>query len=363
MNIFSANQVTQVYVATRLRTSTDQPVQVGDIKVCTDADGKVYFKHFGAGGLTRSDIIDPKLVTNVNADFSVSTTLDAYIIELNDDSLVAGEDYILRIAFDNYVGVSPEDSQYWKYGVVRVTSASMSTSDFYKNMAISLYKNMSREAYRPISIALRTSNSLVFVTDTTVNNLSGTYTSLVILEKKPAGWILGTKQQKRIGITVTPIDVEVPSESNPYKLETIQWAEVTKTIGGMYTNGKKMADFEYFHMGERADQYRMVGFPDYVPTKYIIAGNLAGRNQENTWNMVRVHYSYVGPNESVQKSEKDIAIICTPSITDSIYKAIITATTGNASPSSAAGAPVNAEAAAALDALTDTEATFESLFG
>ena len=54
MNLFTVNQVNQVYVASRLRTSTDQPVQAGDIKVLTDPDGSIYFKHYGKGGLTRS---------------------------------------------------------------------------------------------------------------------------------------------------------------------------------------------------------------------------------------------------------------------------------------------------------------------
>ena len=73
-----------------------------------------------------------------------------------------------------------------------------------------------------------------------------------------------------------------------------------------------MADYEYFYMGERADQYRMVNWPDYIPTTYMV---------DPTWqygyDTVGVHYAYVGANHSVQKSEKDITFIVPRASTDS----------------------------------------------
>ena len=55
-------------------------------------------------------------------------------------------------------------------------------------------------------------------------------------------------------------------------------------------------------MGERGDVYRMMGFPNVIRTKYLVDPDLK-------YNTIDIHYAYVGPNEAVQKSEKDITIV------------------------------------------------------
>ena len=67
-------------------------------------------------------------------------------------------------------------------------------------------------------------------------------------------------------------------------------------------DGHKIADLEYFCMGERGDVYRMVGFPNVIRTKYLV-------NPDLKYNTIDIHYAYVGSNEAVQKSEKDITIV------------------------------------------------------
>ena len=73
-----------------------------------------------------------------------------------------------------------------------------------------------------------------------------------------------------------------------------------------------MADYEYFYMGERGDQYRMVNWPDYIPTKYLVDPTL-----EYGYDTVAIHYAYTGANHSVQKSEKDITFIVPRAVGDS----------------------------------------------
>ena len=55
-------------------------------------------------------------------------------------------------------------------------------------------------------------------------------------------------------------------------------------------------------MGERGDIYRMIGFPQAIRTKYLV-------NPDNKYNVINIHYAYIGPNEGVQKSEKDITLV------------------------------------------------------
>jgi len=77
----------------------------------------------------------------------------------------------------------------------------------------------------------------------------------------------------------------------------------TATDGVVIRNGKQIADLEYFLMGERGDMYRHLGWPNYVPTKYLVDPTAA-------YDVIDIHYAYVGANHSVQKSEKTLTIVC-----------------------------------------------------
>ena len=70
-------------------------------------------------------------------------------------------------------------------------------------------------------------------------------------------------------------------------------------------NAKKTADLEWFAMKGRADLYGMVGYPNYVPTEYLV-----NPSETYGYHLITIHYAYVGSNESVQKSERDITIAC-----------------------------------------------------
>lgn len=302
MNIFSTNQVNHVYVANALKENVAALTNLGDIVVKATPDkSAIYFQHKGAGGIVRSDLIEVKNIlwgkTTKAKDMArklkvATVTLDNTV---NGGNPIVGQDYILRIAFDGYVGISPEDSQYWKHGVVHITNG-MTASDFYKQMALSLAKNMSREAVKLIKITL--SDGTEVLPNTKASDLAGSYTNLVITEVEQ-DWILGTKQQKALTFNVVPTEIDV-KEGDIYT--PTKWGNVSTSAGDPIKNGKLMADYEYFYMGERGDQYRMVGFPDYVPTKYLV-------DPSKEYDTIALHYSYIGSNESVQKSEKDITLI------------------------------------------------------
>ncbi len=81
------------------------------------------------------------------------------------------------------------------------------------------------------------------------------------------------------------------------------WGVVKKVAStNSIPDGHKIADLEYFCMGERGDIYRMVGFPYVIHTKYLVDPTIK-------YNVIDIHYAYIGSNESVQKSEKDITIV------------------------------------------------------
>ena len=322
---YSVNQVRQLYVAKALKTT---PVlasdAAGSIAVKNDtAKNHMYFEYKGADNLMRSDLIDTKNILYAKATDAddmahklkaVTVTLDS---EVNAGAPVAGQDYILRIVFKQYVGMSDED-QYFKYGMVHAY-AGMDADEFYKVLALSIAKNFSREVVPLIKIEVHSkatkskggfdSNGYMVVTPTTKDNGKSDTTnpyyaadtlvtdidSIRITEVEQP-WRLGVMAQTPVYFTVQPVAVMVNSD------ERI-WATVTEGTNGTIGNGKEIADLEYFCMGERGDMYRGIGFPNNIVTTYLV-------DPTKTYYTFDIHYAYVGNNESVQKSEKDITIVC-----------------------------------------------------
>lgn len=325
MATFSTNQVRQLYVAKALKTSHVLASDAaGSIAVKNDtAKNHLYFEYKGADNLMRSDLIDIKNILYAKATDaddmahelkSVTVTLDTNV---NGGAPVAGQDYILRIAFRQYVGMSDED-QYFKYGMVHAY-AGMDADEFYKVLALSIAKNFSREAVPLIKVEVHSagttdkggfdSDGYMVVTPTTKDNGQGDITnpyyatdaivtdidSIRITEVEQP-WRLGVMAQTPVYFTVQPVAVMVNGD------ERI-WATVTEGTNGTIGNGKKIADLEYFCMGERGDIYRGVGFPHNIVTTYLV-------DPTKTYYTFDIHYAYVGNNELVQKSEKDITIVC-----------------------------------------------------
>lgn len=305
MATFSVNQVRQLYVATAFKThhvlASDAAGSIAVNAVNNDtAKSHLYFEYKGADNLMRSDLIDTKNILYAKATDatamahdlkSVTIALDSNV---NGGAPVAGQDYILRIAFKQYVGMSDED-QYFKYGMVHAY-AGMDASEFYKVLAVSLAKNFSREVVPLIKIEIKTASATTEVTPTTkVADLTDTYTGVVITEVEQP-WRLGVMAQTPVYFTVQSVPVTVNGDER-------YWATLTESTSGSIGNGKTIADLEYFCMGERGDMYRQVGWPHNIPTTYLV-------DPAKAYCVFDIHYAYVGSNESVQKSEKTITIVC-----------------------------------------------------
>lgn len=276
--LFSVNQASHLYVVKSVPES-DSVVNVGDILVKTTDDGKnMYFSYMGEGGLLRSDLIPVENVIaySYKTAKSLETPLKKATVVLNNKisaNPVAGQDYILRVKYS----IGSIDNQYIKYGAVH-GFVGMTPEEFYKKMYESLTANFKREA----------ESAFEFTYDA-----NGVY----ITELKPK-WVLGTYPQR-------PVDFEISVDTIVADGAEGPWGEVTITNSdNSYPNSKKIADFEYFCMGERGDQYRNYNWPNVIPTKYMVdATDTAG------YDVINIHYAYTGSNESVQKSEKDIFLV------------------------------------------------------
>ena len=298
--LFSVNQASHLYVvnglAEDLKTMTE-----GQIAIVLPAEDDVYGDYFafaykGKGGVLRSDLIpvsnvmhsSMKTAEELKTPYRAATiTLDP---EVDTNKIVAGQDYLVRIQYS----IGSIDNQYLKYGVVRATNAMVENNEkFFIALEESLKKNFARE-------------------EEPVFAFTHTASSLIITELEPK-WVLGTYPQRSIDFEVSVDTIEVNKVEGP-------WGKVTiaPTSNG-YANSKKIADLEYFCMGERGDIYRNYNWPNVIPTEYMVdATDTTG------YDVINIHYAYTGSNESVQKSEKDIYIVCKNSkaIASGIYAKI-----------------------------------------
>ncbi len=316
--VFSVNQVRQLYVVKSVVGTAAAPATVG----ATAAEGAIsmnqnkekdllWFTYKGVDGLTRSDIIPMKNILNytvlTGADDvyklkQKTVKLDA---DVNEGNPIAGEDYILRISISPYLGMSDEDV-YIKYGAVHATAAMAEKPGlFYKKLAVSLFKNFSREPGKLFDFIIngKTITSVTNVNGVeTLNDASGaitvddTYADGVTIREVEQDWHLGTMPVTNVNFIVTPTTVT-------YNGDDVTWGTVTAADSDVtIKNGKKVADLEYFCMGERGDQYRNVGWPNVIPTKYLV-------DSTQSYDIMTIHYAYIGDNESPQKSEKDIVLV------------------------------------------------------
>ena len=304
--VFSTNQTRQLYVVT-----TDGGLKSSSI-IATDKAGSIlpksdnkkshfYLEYKGVAGLMRSDLVDIKNIlyakaTDANA---MARELKAYTVtldtEVNGGNPVAGQDYMLRIAFRQYVGMSDED-QYFKYGIAHAY-AGMTASKLYEVLAVSLAKNFSRELYPLVNISLinNSDEQVPVLKNGEIQKYEAATFKGIRIDEVEQEWTLGVKPCVPVYFTVFPQTIVVDGD------ERI-WGKVEETEpSGKVENGKIIADLEYFCMGERGDQYRNVGWPHVIPTKYLV-------NPTNKYNIIDIHYAWQGAGENVQKSEKTLSI-------------------------------------------------------
>ena len=302
MAAFSVHQVRQLYVANAYKENLAALNNAGDITVVKTNEGDaMYFQYMGALlDKMRSDLIKVDNITNLTATKAedIATKLKGYTLTLdpavNGGQPVAGQDYILRLAFREFIGMSEAD-QYFKYGMVHVFSG-LSASDFYKEMALSLAKNISKDTTTLVDIYLYDgSTSTKVETNTKKSSLTGTYTAIRFVEAVQP-WHLGLMPQAVIPFEVQPVNVLVDGDQRIWgKVESYN-PQVS------LPEGQLIADLEYFCMGERGDQYRNMGWPNVIPTKYLV-------DPSKKYDVLNIHYFYKGDGISVQKSEKDIQIV------------------------------------------------------
>lgn len=317
MAVFSINQVRHLYVAKTLKSGTDLLASDTAGSILPKADTNkttLWFQYMSPAGVVSSDKINISDIISTKSTASSKMAHSLMVKKLTLDSAVsatpvAGQEYIIRLAFRQYIGLSEED-QYFKYGMALATSG-MSASDLYKKLALSVVKNI-KDTTPLVKVYLATSSDNVEVTvNTKETSLSGDYTG-ILFEQTEQPWILGKMPQAFIPFEVQTVPITVGGL-------TQNWGKVEdQEPENKVENGHLIADLEYFCMGARGDFYRGMGYPNNIVTTYLV-------DPSKKYDTLDIHYVYIGNNESVQKSERDITLVCEDDGSHTAMKALISA--------------------------------------
>lgn len=302
MAIFNVNQNRQFYVITEVVTA--EPTKEGQIKLGKTADGKqIFFKHFGKGGLTRTDLIDvdktcyAKVTPKADMQRKLKKATVALSADVNEGKPIVGQDYVLRVQINNFL--SPGDaSVYIKSNAVHATKAMVEdTGLFYQAMVDSLKRNFYREE--------QTAGMKLLEFEKTEDGI-------VITEVADQPWRLGVLSQEPVNFEAIPTTVRFEGEDVIWG--TVEMGEAEGYVG----NGKQIADLEYFCMAERGDMFRNMGWPNNIDVKYMV-------DPSKEYDMLDLHYFFSGDGVQVHKSEKDITFVAG---TTTVMTALKTALTG-----------------------------------
>ena len=287
MSVFSTRQNRQFYVANKLITGATALANKGEMKVKSigDIEKEVYFEVLGPDTVLKSDYIQVKNITAAKAIKAVDmetpmkkilVTLDSSV---NGGTPVVGQDYILRINLRQFYGMSDQD-QYFKDAAVRGIKG-MTAKQFYEAMEKALNLCFSRE----VGANAKSNPYLTFS-----SSASG-----LVIEEKPQSWHLGTEAQERVYFDVVPTTIYCDGAD-------LIWGSIAdQTASTKIGNGKKIADLEYFCLGERGDQYRKIGWPNDVETVGMV-------DPTKTYDVFEIHYAFTDTDVNSYRSEKDITI-------------------------------------------------------
>lgn len=289
MAVSSVNQVRQLYVINNLITDEETALaKAGDakIKATSDFEKEVYFEVMGRDTVLRSDRIPVKNINYVKAvkAASMKTPLKKVKVVLKDNP-IAGQDYILRINLRQFYGMSDED-QYFKDAAVHVTKAmaadGQAKQKFYAEMKDALDRCFSRE----LGATIKDNPYLTFTAK--ADSLE--------IEEKEQHWTPGVETKERVYFDVVPTTVYDG-------VEDIIWGETTVEASTNFIgNGTKIADLEYFLLGERGDQYRKIGFPNDIETLGVV-------DPEKSYDVMEIHYAFTDTGVNSYRTEKDITLV------------------------------------------------------
>jgi len=297
MATYSTNQVGQLIVANAYDTSG---TAAGTVLGTVGNEKEFQVKYINA----NSQKVASDRITIANVNYSIAKGYKPKVfrtdtITVDSGNVIVGQEYSIKIIFRQW-GSGSAENQYTRVVGGYTVKTGDDAFDIFTGIAASATLAFKHE---PVP-------SLVF----TVAG-SGTTASLVITEQAQP-WQLGKMQGRQLDYTILFVPIVKSSA------QLVEWGTIVKVgsnpgVGG----GHEMADMEYFFLGERGDIYRNVGFPYTFNTQYLI-------DDTSYYDIITLSYFYEGEGVNVQKSEKQLYILCKVVGGDhAIVQSIVTALT------------------------------------
>ena len=300
MSLPLANQVRHIYVVSEKANAT--PATLGQLQVLGETGKSLYFKHFGQGGLTSSDKIDVEKIRYVKLTpaSQMNDKLKTHVVTVTEVS--AGQIYEIKLRFLNYIGQGAQDFTY-RLGTYRAKTGDDAAS-IAAGLAASLQTTLGLEKGATPSDITKYKEPIATV------EVSG---AAITIKEVEQYWELG-----KFSVAQMPIEVSLNGIVSNDDYINYSWATITKgTPTTLSNSGKKIADLEWFCMGNRADQYRGMGYPNDVPSKLMV-------DPTATYDVIDIHYYFQGTGVSVQQSEKEITLVVATANSATVLSAITT---------------------------------------
>ena len=291
----STNQVTQFFVVEKTAV----------LKKIKDPSGTVVTGYqVVVDDRDTTDVIPAKHVLGVN---KVLATADSEKLfrkalkvklsaNVNGGAPVAGQDYIISLKFRGHIG---EEDTIEKVAMAHAT-ASDTAATLLQKLAKSFIDNASVEE-SPL-YEVKTVAGVALSDDVSTITEEG----FVIVEAKPY-WRMGTFIEALAKIDVSTRPIILSGEEEDKWLDSYKFvADKEGTYSTAIMNTHRVADMEYFYKGERGVSAGLNAPYDLqIPLDLRVdAGHAAG------YDILTIHYAYVGANASNQKSEKDAVLVC-----------------------------------------------------
>lgn len=297
---FSINQVRHLFVASDPKATGATLSDLGDTKVEGVAGQFLYVQHYGHGGVVSSDKIDVQNILYAKLTEGADLATPLYKHTLTVSTATAGQIYVMKVFVQNYIGLGAQDNT-TRVAVYSAPSGATAAS-IAKGLRIALRKALGFQVSdNETSEASSTDAGNIDNYKEQMYTVTGTGATVVVSEV-PSYWELGKFPAGRI-VRVPENGIALGDIADASGVMFNTWgSDVYAANGDAGDAGKKLADLEYFCMGARGDEYRGMGYPYNITTKYQV-------NPASEYDVIDIHYAYVGSNESVQKSEKDLTIL------------------------------------------------------
>lgn len=337
--VFSTNQVRQLYVVKSNETAEDvralvtaspypNPANAGKTAVVKIYDYDNPAAHISGlcdayellyvnvdGEIMHSDIIKRDNIRSIRLTpaTKLRTKLQTWTIKLGADG-VGQNANVITDPQGNAFAANDKDVYYFDFsfpGFQNATDEEIETKTVAFQWKTGDWADAAVEA---IKLAFKKRNNL---DNKLVNVVKVDATTIEVWAPEGGPWINGLHDNKpnRIEISVPEVEMfsipglsSLPLENNSRVVPCGCAVDTTASTTHVVGNAKMTADLEYFCMGERGDQYRMKGWPNYVPTRYMVPG-IVGNDYNTEFDYLDIHYYFQGEGVRSDKSEKVLTLV------------------------------------------------------